>query len=260
MSTKTVLASTLLMGLIVSGVRAQGYAPPVPAEPADSETAPATLSSWITYSQHDCCGPVGRNGPIGIELYLRTGPDFPVAAGWLGNSLNPGWLVQGGGRSLFFNVPQTAAWTADLSISHIYNNGNRGDLVFFRESAPLVPLTLRTLNRTYANLAFGRECWLKGSANNDGPRLRVGWDFGGRLGAARLNVNDPSLHFNFRRFGSETGAIVGGVQSVLEIPRGCCIWHAGLRAEVDDSWTDFDGFENKSIWDLNLLLSLGVRY
>ena len=263
MSTKTVLASALLMILIGSGaVRAQGYAPSTAADTAPDDSAPATLSSWITYSEHDCCGPTGGCGPIGIELYVRTGPALMVAGGWLGDSLNPGWLVQAGGRSLFFNAGQSAAWTADLGLCHIYNNGNRPDLSILNANIPRTSFTVRTLERTYATLAVGRERWLGGPASDCGPRLRVGWDFGGRFGAARLDTNTlsnlgvPGYH----RFGSEAGAVFGGVQSVLEIPRGCCIWHAGIRAEIDDSWTDFDGLENKSIWDMNFLLSLGVRY
>src|SRR4051794_27721008 len=47
---------------------------PVPEEPPAHVPAPQGLSSWITYTRPDCCGPVGGQGPIKWELYGRTGP------------------------------------------------------------------------------------------------------------------------------------------------------------------------------------------
>src|SRR5688572_33427329 len=53
---------------------AVGTLPPGPyGLPAGSVPDP-----WITYTRPDCCGPLGRNGPVGGEFYLRTGPSLPV--------------------------------------------------------------------------------------------------------------------------------------------------------------------------------------
>src|SRR5437867_1586447 len=46
---------------------------PVPPGPQDSLTS-FGLSSWIKYPRSPgCCGPVGANGPIGSEIYFRSG-------------------------------------------------------------------------------------------------------------------------------------------------------------------------------------------
>src|SRR5262249_3695160 len=56
----------------------------------------------------DCHGPVGGNGPVGWEVYLRSGVSLPFGGGALTSRLDPGWIIQGGARSLFFNSFQDA--------------------------------------------------------------------------------------------------------------------------------------------------------
>src|SRR5437764_15327313 len=57
------------------GGAAPGTAPEDAApSAAPAPLAPAGLSSWITYDRpHGCCGPIGADGPIATELFLRAG-------------------------------------------------------------------------------------------------------------------------------------------------------------------------------------------
>src|SRR5438105_13021021 len=92
-----------------------GVAPPSMLNTPADRPAPARLSSWITYSKPDCCGPIGRDGPIKMELYIQSGISMPVEGAYFGHTLETGWVIQGGGRSLFFNSEGMRAWVVDLS-------------------------------------------------------------------------------------------------------------------------------------------------
>jgi hypothetical protein len=83
------------------------------------------LSDWIVGCHGPgCCGPVGGNGPVQMEIYLQSGLDFPFSDGVFGHTLKgAGWIIQGGGRTLFFNPEQDAAWVVDLSISNVRDHG-----------------------------------------------------------------------------------------------------------------------------------------
>jgi hypothetical protein len=82
------------------------------------------LSDWLLYPRSPgCCGPVGGNGPIGSELFLRVGVVFPFGGSTLEKSLRDGWDIDGGVRALFFDIPQTHAWTISLGVSNIFNDG-----------------------------------------------------------------------------------------------------------------------------------------
>jgi hypothetical protein len=84
-----------------------------------------SLSDWIVGPHGPgCCGPVGGCGPIQEEIYLQSGLDFPFSDGVFGHTLKKdGWVIQGGGRTLFFNPEQDAAWVADISISNVHDQG-----------------------------------------------------------------------------------------------------------------------------------------
>ncbi len=89
-----------------------------------------TLSKWIIGTGPCCCGPVGANGPVQMETYLVSGIDFPLDNGHIfGHTLDEGWVMGGGGRSLFFNPDQTAAWVVDLSITNMHNLGEHPEIV-----------------------------------------------------------------------------------------------------------------------------------
>ena len=60
--------------------------------------APAPGGPWAS-GPAACCGPIGGDGPVGQEVYVRTGPSIPFGKGVLAEALNAGWNVTLGGRS-----------------------------------------------------------------------------------------------------------------------------------------------------------------
>src|SRR5947209_2848097 len=180
MSTKIAFPCTLVLAVLGAClVQAQDYrvapgdlGPPpgvmldptrVPA-PVGPEAAPPMqavgpgLSRWITYQCPECCGNVGWNGPIMAELYVLSGIEIPAEGKIFGHVLETGWVVQGGGRTLFFNQAMDKDWSIDLSISNILNRGQRSDIkVSVNQGATPRSVSIREMNRTYVNAAFGRD-------------------------------------------------------------------------------------------------------
>jgi hypothetical protein len=235
----------------------EGQPPPSAASP------PGMLSSWIEYVRPECCGPIGGNGPIGMSLYAETGPSFVTEGAIFGHALRTvGWDIQAGGRSLFFNVPQTSAWTIDLSLSDIYNHGSGGHPITLElpngASPPALEprdVNLSNMHRTYVNLALGKEWYLNAPAKGCGPMWVAGLDAGGRLGTAKAE-----FHEIIHRTDTIYGALAGAYLNV-EMPCGCCTWLAGLRLEYDWTWMNrLLQDQNANIEDLNLMLTVGVRF
>jgi hypothetical protein len=312
MSAKLVFPSALVLAVLPC-FAAYGQGPPAmnkteavaPAPSTSLDTTPPAetpaptpppvsigLSNWITYACPDCCGPVGGDGPIKDELYIRTGPSFPVSGPIFGHVLTTGWEVQGGGRSLFFNPDRDRAWSVDLSISSIWNGGQHADRKFplFLLAQPsansdvfraFVLGTLKNMNRTSVNLALGREWFLMGPAASCGcncPNWRVGIDAGGGYGSQSASVEidtipgipatdvtNPAgaatqIHLLRRRTDTIASTFLG-LHSDVEIPCGCCVFMAGLRAELSYTWSDILQRQNDSnMLDVNLLITCGVRF
>src|SRR5208283_4598541 len=185
--------------------------------------------------------------------------------------IDTGWMIQGGGRSLFFNPDHDSAFTAELSLGYIYNNGNRPLDSFPLADAPIPgsPVSVSTLNRTFGSLNLGWEWYLWGDGfSADGPRWRVGFDAGMRYGTTRLDLHDFSgtnpvtvLSQYIRLNKWDYGPSVS-LHSDFEYPCGCCTFMAGLRLEWDDFFQNQIVFQtnNDDVADLNLLLTIGVRY
>src|SRR5262249_17260212 len=146
-------------------------------EPGSASAAPPymmpSLSSWLTYCvSPNCCGPVGGDGPIQMELITRSGVSMTFGSGILGRLLdgNAGWDIEAGGRTLFFDSSLTKAWTVELSAINIWNHSKTEPKPIINQLQPppppgsitpqeppiLGPVTLRDLNRTFGNLALGR--------------------------------------------------------------------------------------------------------
>jgi hypothetical protein len=120
----------------VSGALATrpGDSTPPQDQPSPSQPVNLCLSDWIVggnraggcgpgCSGAGCCGPVGGNGPVQMEIYLQQGVAIPFSDGVWGHTLQAGWDIQGGGRSLFFNPEQDAAWVVDISLSNNHYHG-----------------------------------------------------------------------------------------------------------------------------------------
>ena len=246
---------------------------PYPSEPSASTLISTNgLSSWITGSQQECMGPLGGNGPIRSEIYLRAGPSVPIGGGFFHDTLKTGWEIQGGGRTLFFNTQGDAAWAVDLSISNFNNTGRNpnhtatlqnvivaGPPSFSGSSTtimvPSLDVSTRSLNRTFVNLGFGRDVYLYGAPDAEGLSWRVGVDGGGRYGSAKLE-----LHEIVHRTDTIAG-LFASIHSDLEYPYGCITLLAGFRLEWDYTWMDILQHQNNSdLQDLNFLFSAGMRF
>jgi hypothetical protein len=252
--------------------------PPKTVVPAPGEATPPImeksstfqLSSWILNPRPDCCGPVGGNGPVSTELYVRTGPALVVGGGVFNHLLNNGWKIQGGGRSLFYDVDHSAAWTVDASLSDVYNQGQKVNSVVLVVSprptaaqelagtllpARRVVAHINDLNRTDVNLCLGREWQLGFLQNSWDINSRVGFDVGGRIGTALTHIQNEK---------HRTDVLYGVITSLhtdVEIPWGCCTFLTGVRVEWDHDWLSILQFQNNSnIADLNVLLTFGVRF
>lgn len=224
-------------------------------------------SSWLTYARpKGCCGPVGGDGPIGYQIYLRTGVSFPFG-GFLASQLKPGWVIDGGLRTLFFNTTLDAAWTIDGGISNVNYNSTTRDTAILRDvtqtiagqqvNIPELIVTPGGLNQTFVNLAFGRELYLWGDSKQAevAPTWRVGWDVGGRWGTEKLVLRE------IRHRTDTIGGLFGALHTDLEFPCSCCIYHVGARAEYGYVWSDvLQSHNNADLNTINLLITAGVRY
>ena len=80
---------------------------------------------------------------------------------------------------------------------------------------PQMTATVSSLNMTFANVGFGREWWLHGSADpgqQQGWNWRVGTDAGGRWGSASVNFNEIQHHTDV------VGGTYAAVHSDVEYP------------------------------------------
>src|SRR5262245_9467796 len=89
----------------------------------ETQIVSPSAQNWLNGSPCYCCGPVGAHGPIGAEAFVMTGPTLPAGGGTLAPRLHSGFMVEWGGRSLFFNSANDAAWTATLAVSYQINAG-----------------------------------------------------------------------------------------------------------------------------------------
>lgn len=273
-----------------AGVTAQGVAldegnPPPPPPVPIPLGLPA--SPYLTYPRSPCCcGAVGTcGGPIGSELFFRSGFAFPVGTSIFDRYLHTGWDVEGGARLFLFNQHSTAAWTGMLSVSNMFLRTGNANLpvtlyrvpvhTLVKSSAapvqgalsaetpaivqvPELTVSVSSLNMTFVNMGFGREWWLLGSAypgEQKGWNWRAGIDGGGRWGSADVQFNEIQHH---------TG-VVGGMyialDSDIEHPFRCGILFAGTRLEYNYIWTHLlQDQNNGNFSSLNLLFQLGIRF
>lgn len=238
------------------------------------------LSDWITYRRPGC-SQHGSDPAIQTEIYLRSGAAFPFGGRILGDILDTGWMIQGGGKSLFFDDSYVRAWFVDVSLANVYASTNNK-----ANSRPVVIGGRTTLvseyNRTFVGLGLGQTWYLMGDGREAGPNLRVSADAGGRWGSA-------SATFSAVKHRSDViGGIYVGLQADMEMPMasflpcascgdgagcgatgGCngrtnceplpCIFVLGLRTEWAYTWSDVLQ-QVSDVQDINLLAHFGVRY
>lgn len=288
---KILVLSLGLVGLLIDQGWAQdpsaGYGTPTPSSidsliDSDNQSSSATptratLSEWILYPRDaGCCGPTGncKSGPILLETYFRTGPEFTVGGGVFNNVLETGWNVGGGGRSLFFNPEATKAWVIDLGVSNThYNSNNRNpavslfNLPYLDRSGqfgigvnksitiPAVDVGIISLNTTFVNLSGGKEYYLRGDAFNKDNSWRIGGDIGGRYGSGKTEfVGFPNLK-------DTIGAVFLSIHSDLQIPFGKVNLISGIRLEWDYIWNGVLQSQNNSdLSNISLLYNAGIQF
>ncbi|MFN4260028.1 MAG: hypothetical protein ACK4RK_12100 [Gemmataceae bacterium] len=222
---------------------------------------PGYLSDYIKYTCPECCGPIGKHGPLLWDVYFVNGVSRPVAGGNLNRVLSTGYMFGGGVRSVLYNPPGTWAVSVDLGVTHVVNGGTQQHL-----SYPVVVGlgNLRNLNRTTANLGLSQEWYLLGSCYNPGGwNWKVGATGGGRWGAAYAQLNVFELPGGFRRRSDVVKGFYLGASSDVEIPRQCCTFVVGLQVEWDMLWmsilpnTDLFG---TNLQNVNFLVRTGIRF
>jgi hypothetical protein len=222
---------------------------------AGAASPSSTPDTWITYPQAYCCGPVGGDGPIKMEVFLRVGTISPVGGSTMDRALRTGWEIEVGGRSLFFNVPRDRAWTVGLSIANGNNTGANANVVF---PGFTNPENVFGFNRTWANLALGREYFLHPITSNTAKSLWAGWDASFRYGTVRVDgfntVLLTSTRHNSRQFGDAIA-----VHTDLECPGGACTFRAGIRLEYSYDWISVYG-SHSDFGAINILGTVGVRF
>jgi hypothetical protein len=261
-------------GITSEGVALDEGSPPPPPPAPIPLGLPA--SPYLHYPRSPCCcGPVGKCGPIGSELFVRSGVFFPIGGGIFNRFLKPGWDIETGGRLLVFNTSSTAAWTGTLSISNMYaKTGNANEpITLYRVpvhvlspttdtgtvvQVPQLDVTVSSLNMTFVNMGFGREWWLHGSADpgqQQSWNWRCGWDFGGRYGSEAVRFAQIQHHTDV------LGGMYGAIHSDIECPFRCGIAFAGVRLEYNYIWSSVLQDQNDGDFSsLNLLFQIGVRF
>ena len=247
---------------------------------AGSQLPPGSVASpWCggAPAGAGCCGPVGANGPVTYELYARTGPNIIVGgSGTFSGALRSGWVIAGGGRTLLYDTTGDAAWAFDLGVGLTYTRGEQNrviDVFSPRETDPntgllagpdqIHPFRVRSLHRSTFNYALGRDWFLNGPGYlgaEQSSNTRLGFDVGGRWGYSHVElvpVEDPR---NYLRRSGVTHGIFLGTNYTWEQPMGAWILVIGGRAEWGITFSNLVPPQNGNLQDVNLLLTIGVRF
>ncbi|MBI1832313.1 MAG: hypothetical protein HYR84_12795 [Planctomycetes bacterium] len=240
-----------------------------PVRPASNVTpSGGGLSPWIVYHRDCCEGGSGSAAPLYTEIYLSSGPTFPVGGMTLSRELQPGWSIVGGARALFFNEPHTCAWLVDLHLMHTHESGGAQDtqfpITFFqngrRSDQPdaqgnpgRATFSIQNSERTLFGLGLGRVWYPWRPADAEGCVWRIGVDAGGRYGAHRINFNE------FGHVTDAVGSIYAAAHTQVEFPWRSCLVHAGIRFEWAYTWSDILQ-RTSDVQDLSVLVSIGLRY
>ena len=286
-----VLAVTCL-GLGAANAQSPAMLPPVqtiptmgspaatPSEPQrgssakDAPISPGGLNEYLAYPRPaGCCG-LGCDGLIGTESYVRSGVSINLGnTGLFGRVFDPGFMVQGGVRSVFFQPTPNMGWTVDVGLSTVWYDANRDEKAIIRNFAsrrtnpvtqqttttiiPEFPVTPSSLNQTGVHLMLGQEYYFQGDADPaDGNwKWRAGWDAGGEWSSSKLVLKE------IRHKTDVIGGALFSVHSDIEIPYGHCIFQAGFRVEYSYTWSDIlQAHNDTDLMALNLLFTTGVRY
>ena len=256
---------------IVAPLPSVPFAAPAPAAQGMPASQPG-INEYLAYPRPTGSTGVGGDGGIGGEIYLRSGISVNLGGtGIFGRIYEPGFEVQGGIRSVFFQPDPTVGWTVDLGLSTTQYHNRLDEQATLRNfpsattifgqpitrNVPLFPVTPTNLNQTSVRLALGQEYYFSGDADpaDGGIKCRAGWDAGGTLGTQKLDLNEIR-----HRNGTTYGGLLA-VHSDVEMPYGQCIFQAGFRAEYRYTGSHIlESQNNTDLSTLGLMFSTGVRY
>jgi len=226
-----------------------------------------------------CCGPLGRDGRIGYEVYSYSGVNFVFGQG-LPHFLNAGWTVGGGARTLFFTPDHTSAWTLDLGGSYTHNDGHGGKdgvNLFLRSQSTVNQATgavtaqpdravfsaIQGIHRMSFNFSVGRDVWLMGAGNvggEHGTNVRIGGWVGGRYGSSHIDIIPLDVFNGYSRRQNVFEGFVVGTHLTCETPMGAWILFGGVRAEYGYDWTNLAPPLQGNLNNINLQVTLGIRF
>jgi hypothetical protein len=261
---------------------------PAPQRPGGPEQVAPGLTDYLTYLRPaGCCGPIGGDGPIGFEIFVRPGVSFPTGGSFLARVLDPGFMIQGGARTLFFTPRHDLAWTIELGITTAWWDVHKDEVAVLRnvtrnippgrftpavqDVIPELPVIPSSLNETYVHLALGHEIYVCGDAScaDPDPKWRLGYDLGGRWGSSKLIVvkqrfpedrGNPNLGL-FRHLTDVVGGVFVGLHTDIEVPYKCAMIFAGVRTEIAYIWADLlQPQNNTDLMMINLLFNAGIRF
>ncbi|MBP3954324.1 hypothetical protein J8F10_03310 [Gemmata sp. G18] len=251
-----------------------------PTQPGPGGLPPGSYSSPYYTDGPGCCGPLGRDGRIGYDVYSYAGLNFTIGNGLPDLLKTPGWTVGGGVRTLFFNPTHTAAWTVDLGGSYTYNRGqgeNEPTNLFLR-SQPVqnqqnggfqvqpdrfVLTAVRGVSRSSFNYAFGRDVWLLGDGSTggqNGTNWRIGGWVGGRYGTSHVDMVPLDETNGYSRRQNVYHGIFVGAHTTFDVPMGSWIWTNGIRVEYGYDWTNLVPPVQGNLHNINLQFTTGIRY
>lgn len=251
--------------------------PPGPGAPGATTDASVTqmgFSPYIVYPRSPgCTGPVGCNGPIGGEIYLRTGVSNPIGGSFFGRLLDSGWQLDGGARSVFYNQMRNGAWVIDFGITTIFNDTSRLDVPVLLQNIPtktqglvipIEPIAVKHMNRTYVNFGGGKEWFLWGVPEGDCLpwSWRMGLDAGGRWGTMKVDINKLQVDAaDLPHLSNTIGGVYTAWHTDVMVPFGPGMVTYGFRAEWAYTWTDvLQKAHNGDIMDINLLGTIGFQF
>ena len=233
-----------------------------PGLPADAPVNAMMSNGFVVGGNstqgNNCCGPVGANGPIGEEVYVRFGVTIPQGDTLLVRNLKRGQTAQIGARTQFFDPSGDAAWAIDAHVAYFFNRGTNGDIVTLETE----PVTIHSLHRTAVGLGFGRDWFLFRPGfilDTWDANFRLGADVGGRWGAGHVNFDTPFEEGGYRRRYDVFAQAFGGLTATMEIPLGGWIWLIGGRVEADYTFSDLIP-RQASFYQYSGMGMLGVRY
>jgi len=235
-----------------SSIPAVTDAPPLPAG--------SVGSPWTGPGGTGCCGPVGGNGPIETELFLRNGFSMLIQGGPLRDGLDGAYTFSSGARSLFYNCAGDAAWTVEYGVDYFYNRGGHAEIEYGIFGTIV---NIREYHRAGVHIAGGREWFVFSPAYQCGTNYRYGFDTGGRWMYSRLNFNNPEIVGpSFQRRSDVMGAFFVALHSDMEVPlNNCTTFITGLRAEWAINYTDvLPDYQPKEFQEIIFSWNLGLRF